>query len=89
VNSTKGSVYAPDELRDDLSQLLLDRLGDDSLRYVHSSDLSRNPDANARRVGRNLKSAAERAGLRAEKWAHNGNSATWLVASVDDREGDG
>lgn len=47
MSSTKGSVYAPDELRDDLSQLLLDRLGDDLLRYVHSSDLSRNPDTGA------------------------------------------
>ena len=90
MSSTKDSVYTPDELRDDISQLLLDRLGEDSLRYLHSSDLSRNLDTKARRVGRDLESAAERAGLRAEKWAHNGNSTTWLVERVDedDQEGD-
>lgn len=86
MSSTKDSVYSPDELRDDIARLLLDRLGEDSLLYLHSSDLSRNLDTNASRVGRNLKSAAERAGLRAEKWAHNGNSTTWLVERVDAQE---
>jgi hypothetical protein len=90
VSSATDSVYTPDELRDDIAALLLERLRGDSLLYLHSSDLSEQLDTNARRVGRNLEAGAERAGLRAEKWAHNGNSTTWLVERVDedDQEGD-
>jgi hypothetical protein len=88
VNSATNSVYTPDELRDDIATLLLKRLRGDSLLYLHSSDLSEQLDTNARRVGRNLKAGAKRAGLRAEKWGHNGSSTTWRVERVDDREVD-
>lgn len=85
-----GSEYPPDRLRDDLANLLSERLGDDSVAYLHSSDLAEGLDANARRVGRNLEAAAKRADLHAEKWSHNGRSTTWLVEdrSDDDQEAD-
>ncbi|WP_257627836.1 hypothetical protein [Haloplanus salinarum] len=84
-----GSEYPSDQLRDDLAALLHEQLGDDSTAYLHSSDLAEHLDANARRIGRNLEAAAERAGLHAEKWSHNGRSTTWLVEDRGDREGDG
>ena len=89
--SNTNSIYSSDQLREDLAELLRERLSDEPLTYLHSSDLSEHLDANAKRVGKNLEAAAERAGFRAEKWGHNGNSTTWLVERVDgdrDQEGD-
>lgn len=83
------SEYPPEQLRDDLATLLAERLEGDAVTYLHSSDLAEHLDANARRVGRNLEAAAERAGLHAEKWSHNGRSTTWLVESRGDQKGDG
>ncbi|WP_311174095.1 hypothetical protein [Halobellus ordinarius] len=87
MNSTKDAVYIPDELQEDIASLLLDRLGDDSHLYLHSSDLSEHLDTNAKRVGRTLEIAAESVGLQASKWAHNGNSTTWLIERIE-QEGD-
>jgi hypothetical protein len=84
-----GSEYPPDQLRDDLAILLDEQLGGDQTTYLHSSDLAEHLNANARRVGRNLEAAAERAGLHAEKWSHNGRSTTWLVEKRNDQEDDG
>jgi hypothetical protein len=83
--SDRDSIYLSDQLRDDLATLLLERLSDEPLTYLHSSDLSERLDTSAKRVGRNLEAAAERAGIRAEIWAHNGNSTTWLVEALDHR----
>jgi len=84
--SSNGSEYPPDQLRDDLATLLSEQLGDDSVAYLHSDSLAEHLDANAKRVGRNLKAAAERAGLCAEKWSHNGRSTTWLVENRNDQK---
>jgi hypothetical protein len=85
------SEYPPDQLREDLASLLSTRVDGDTAAYLHSSDLAEHLDANARRIGRNLEAAADRAGLHAEKWSHNGRSTTWLVEKRDDRvdQGDG
>ncbi|MFD1634616.1 hypothetical protein ACOZ4L_02655 [Haloplanus ruber] len=83
-----SSPYPADQLVEDLANLLDDRLDDDSLAYLHSRDLSDDLDANARRIGRNLVDAADRADLHAEKWSHNGRSTTWLVEDRDDQEAD-
>lgn len=80
-----SSEYPSDQLRDDLAVILREQLGDDSVTYLHSSDLAEHLDANARRVGRNLEAAAERADLHAEKWSHNGRSTTWLVEKREDQ----
>ena len=82
------SEYPPDQLREDLASLLSSRVDGDTAAYLHSSDLAEHLDANARRIGRNLEAAAEREGLHAEKWSHNGRSTTWLVEKCDDQEGD-
>lgn len=68
-----------------LAEVLAGRV--DERAYLHSSDLSDDErlDAGAKKIGRNLKPAADRAGLHAEKWSHNGVSTTWLV---EDRSGD-
>lgn len=82
---TSDSDDPTEQFRNRLAAELDDRV--DHREYLHSSDLTDAVDAGAKKIGRNLEAAADRAGLHAEKWSHNGVSTTWLVER-DDQESD-
>lgn len=84
--STKQRTTDTDDPTEQFRTTLADVLDErvDDREYLHSSDLTDAVDAGAKKIGRNLKSAADRAGLHAEKWSHNGVSTTWLVEDRDD-----